>query len=187
MRKIAGTVMIDVGTVIALISLTTTGTWFFASQQSVLERIETTVNEISANLPKHAAGTTSTEGSTTNEQEQIPPGPTPPDGRNESNAVATNTPVQGYAVVSEYDSGTTSCGIKFNESDEFAAHYDLECGTELIVTNLTNAASVSLRVQDKAGSDENWNDIVLSLSQGAAKTLGINGRAEVVYTIYNDF
>ena len=75
--------------------------------------------------------------------------------------------------------------MPFDEHDVFAAHYDLPCGTLLYVTNTLNGddAPLEMRVLERAGSASTWSEIVLSLSQGAASELGIQGRAAIRYVV----
>lgn len=95
--------------------------------------------------------------------------------------------VEGYGVVSEYSAGITKCGIPFDEHDVFAAHHNLPCGTLLYVSNTLNGDDepLEMRVLERAGSPSTWSEIVLSLSQGAADELGIQGRAVISYVVSN--
>ena len=85
----------------------------------------------------------------------------------------SGTIVEGFAVISGYPQGLTACGNEFSEDDVFAAHYALPCGTALRITNPINGRALDLPVWDKAGSANAWRGIVLSLSQAAARALGI--------------
>jgi rare lipoprotein A len=66
----------------------------------------------------------------------------------------------------------TASGEIFDMNKLTAAHRTLPFGTRLRVTNVENARSVVVRVNDRGPSA---TDRVLDVSQAAAKTLGITG------------
>ena len=75
----------------------------------------------------------------------------------------------------------TASGEIFDMNKLTAAHRTMPFGTRLRVTNLENAQSVVVRVNDRGP----WaNDRVLDVSLAAAKTLGIIGggvtRVEII-------
>ena len=93
--------------------------------------------------------------------------------------------IQGRAVLLGATAGTTACGVEYGPEAQFAAHYQLDCGTEVLVTNLTNKVSLQLRVLERAGSAEGWRYNVLAASSAAGRALGISGRADVRYVVEN--
>ena len=89
-----------------------------------------------------------------------------------------NRKLKGDAVVLNTETGVTACGQRFDAADVFAAHYEIPCGTEIKATSATNGP-IDIKVLERAGSSEKWDEIVLGLSRAAAENLNIEGRGWV--------
>jgi rare lipoprotein A len=91
----------------------------------------------------------------------------------------------GKASFYAYKGGKTASGNPFRRSEFTAASRTLPFGTRLKVTDLQSAKSVDVTVTDRGPSKQ---AIMLDLSLGAAKQLGLDGqrgiatvRAEVIH------
>lgn len=69
----------------------------------------------------------------------------------------------------ELSGNRTANGEMFNPSALTAAHRSLPFGTQVRVTNVKNGRSVVVRINDRLGDP----GIVIDLSQGAAKSIGL--------------
>lgn len=76
----------------------------------------------------------------------------------------------------------TASGERFNQNELTAAHRTLPFGTRLLVTNLDNGRTATVRVNDRGPFAKNR---VIDLSYGAAKELGVvgPGTAEVALSL----
>ncbi len=89
---------------------------------------------------------------------------------------------------SKFDGRLTASGIRFHNSELFAAHREYPFGTVVRVTNLENERSVVLRVVDRGpnGKSERIQRTIIDVSQRAARQLDflragrINVRVEVL-------
>lgn len=70
----------------------------------------------------------------------------------------------------------TASGERFNMHNMTAAHRTLPFGTRLLVTNKSNGKSVEVRVNDRGPRSHR---LVIDLSYGAAKKIGIKGCGDV--------
>jgi len=70
----------------------------------------------------------------------------------------------------------TASGETFDMYKMTCAHRTLPFGTSLIVTNLSNKKSVKVRVNDRGPFVKG---VILDLSLGAAKKIGIDGKEKV--------
>ena len=117
------------------------------------------------------------------EPTELEPLPSPATTTAEVARTLPKSTVEGQAVVLKRFSGETSCGDQVAESDEYAASYQLECGTTVRVLNFTTEKSAVFRIKDKAGSRRTWDAIKLALSPAAAEKLQVSGRAAIRYTV----
>lgn len=80
-------------------------------------------------------------------------------------------------IVSWYGPGfhghQTASGERFDQNDLTAAHRSLPFGTRVLVTNLANGRSVTVRVNDRGPHHRGRS---LDLSRAAARRLGIEHR-----------
>ena len=79
----------------------------------------------------------------------------------------------GKASFYAYEGGKTASGKPFRRSEFTAASRTLRFGTRLKVTDLHTDKSVDVTVTDRGPSKQ---AIMLDLSLGAAKQLGLDGR-----------
>ena len=69
----------------------------------------------------------------------------------------------------------TANGEIFNPNELTAAHRSLPFNTQLRVTHITNRKSVIVRINDRLGDPT----VIIDLSMGAAKVIGLSGKARV--------
>ena len=78
----------------------------------------------------------------------------------------------GIASYYGSESGThTASGERFNPNGLTAAHRSRPLGSTVIVTNLRNGRSVTVRINDRGPAK--WTGRVIDLSLGAARVLGM--------------
>jgi rare lipoprotein A len=83
----------------------------------------------------------------------------------------------------KFDGRLTASGIRFRNSELFAAHREYPFGTIVRITNLKNSRSVVVRVVDRGpnGTAENKRRTIIDVSQRAAQALDFlrDGRIRV--------
>ena len=73
----------------------------------------------------------------------------------------------------------TANGEMFNPSAMTAAHRSLPFGTQVRVTNKKNGRSVVVRINDRLGDPS----VIIDLSMGAAKAIGLTETSPVIMEI----
>ena len=167
---------IDVPLVVAIVGAFVAGAIYFHDWQQTMERAHDELQETIDRVEKSVEEIRPTLVEPDRESHRDPPV--------DDQDIAGPVVLDGYAIVLGATSGKTICGMDFGPEDLFAARYDLPCGTEVVVRNTINDATVRLPVLEASGSETHWSQIVLAVSEAASERLQISsGRAPVRVTV----